>query len=104
MFTKRELENAIAECESNPSSFNDCQKLAAFYTIYQYRFAEKESKESREIYTETVINDYGNSEFFNTIRGRDAESIWAILDELMSVLKAVNPKLYNATLRKIDSV
>lgn len=104
MLTRRELENAIAECESNPSSFNDCQKLATFYTIYQHCFAEKEPKESRSVYTETVIDDYGDSEFLDIIRDREAGDVWAVMDELMMTLQVVNPKLYNATLRKIDSL
>ncbi|MCM1271580.1 MAG: hypothetical protein NC247_13320, partial [Ruminococcus flavefaciens] len=64
----------------------------------------KESKEQKAVYTETVIDNYGDSEFFMTIQGRNSENVWKVLDELMSTLQVVNPKLYNATLRKIDSV
>lgn len=104
MFTRRELENAIAECEKNPSTFNDCQKLAAFYTLYDHLYTDNEPREQRTVYTETIIDNYGDSEFFMAVQGRDSESVWEVLNELMSALQIVNPKLYNATLQKIDSL
>lgn len=104
MFTRSELENAITEYENKAKSFSDCEKLATFYTIYNHKFAPKEQTESRATYTETVIDDYGDSEFYSTIQGREAADVWDVIDELMMTLQVVNPKLYNATLRKIDSL
>ncbi|MDE5765338.1 MAG: hypothetical protein K2N49_01995 [Ruminococcus sp.] len=104
MFTRRELENAITELESKVQSFSDCEKLSALYTIYNQKFAPQESKESRTIYTETIVDDYGDSEFFEAIRDKDAGNVWSVMEELMAALQLFNPKLYNATLRKIDSL
>lgn len=104
MIAKTELEKAIDECEHLPISYQNCEKLATFYAIYDHLYAEKEPKEQKSVYTETVIDDYGDSEFFMTIQGKDSKEVWKVLDELMSTLQVVNPKLYNATLRKIDSV
>ena len=34
MVTERELLDAIRECESAPSSFRSCERLAVFYSLY----------------------------------------------------------------------
>lgn len=104
MFARTELEEAIKDLESRSKSFSDCEKLSALYTVYNQNFAPKESKEMRTVYTETVIDDYGDSEFFSIIQGREAVDVWEVIDELMMTLQLLNPKLYHATLRKIDSL
>ena len=35
--------------------------------------------------------------------GRQASEIWPIMDELMSVLQATNPRLYAGVMRKIEN-
>ena len=45
----------------------------------------------------------GNSEFFQAISGRKSAEMWAVMGELMDTLQAINPRLYNSVLRKINS-
>lgn len=104
MFTRSEIESAIKEYENKANSFSDCEKLSALYTVYAYKYAQPEPKETRQVYTETVVDDYGDTEFYSAIQGREAADVWDVIDELMMTLQVVNPKLYNATLRKIDSL
>ena len=44
-----------------------------------------------------------NSEFFQAISGRKSADMWAVMGELMDTLQAINPRLYNSVLRKINS-
>ena len=44
-----------------------------------------------------------NSEFFQAISGRKSAEMWAVMGELMDTLQAINPRLYNSVLRKINS-
>ena len=44
-----------------------------------------------------------NSEFFQAISGRKPAEMWAVMGELMDTLQAINPRLYNSVLRKINS-
>ena len=44
-----------------------------------------------------------NSEFFQAISGRKSADMWAVMGELMDTLQAINPRLYSAVLRKINS-
>lgn len=101
MLTKRELVDAIRECEDSPSSYQNCQRLATFYTIYDHMFPPERQSEVR---AEKVIEDYGKSDFLLSIGRKNAEKVWYIIDELMSTLQAVNPKLYEGVLRKIDEL
>ena len=45
----------------------------------------------------------GNSEFFQAISGRKSAEMWAVMGELMDTLQAINPRLYNSVLRKINN-
>ena len=44
-----------------------------------------------------------NSEFFQAISGRKSAYMWAVMGELMDTLQAINPRLYNSVLRKINN-
>ena len=52
--------------------------------------------------SDTVTVD-GNSEFFQAISGRKSAEMWAVMGELMDTLQAINPRLYNSVMRKINS-
>lgn len=98
MLTKRELTDAIRECEDSPASYQNCQRLATFYAIYDHMFPPERQSEVR---TEKVIEDYGKSDFLLSVGGKNAEKVWRVMDELMYTLQAVNPKLYDGVLQKI---
>ena len=44
-----------------------------------------------------------NGEFFQAISGRKSAEMWAVMGELMDTLQAINPRLYNSVLRKINN-
>ena len=44
-----------------------------------------------------------NSKFFQAISGRKSAEMWAVMGELMDTLQAINPRLYNSVLRKINN-
>lgn len=103
MISEKELNEAIAECQGvrNPNAAT-CLKLAAFYTIQDhmstpqmgYSYAAPEQ-------TDQVSYDSG-TEFSDAIYGKNSNDMWAIMDELMTVLQATNKRLYNGVLAKIE--
>lgn len=120
MITLQDLDTAIARCqgESNPNA-NTCIKLAAFYTIRQEMFGEAEKSvvipamsgySTQQLPSPTTeraekIIDYDSgTEFSAIINGADAFSVWEVMDELMTVLQATNPRLYDGVLRKIQKI
>ena len=108
LIKKSDLLDAIAECqgERNPNA-NTCIKLAAFYTILNNMFDEDQpvitgySMAGETSQAEQVGYDSG-SEFSNCILNANVNDVLAIIDELMDVIHAVAPRLYNATIEKLN--
>ena len=110
MITERDLQEAIAECqgERNPNA-NTCIKLAAFLTIRDHLYPDaKEPDLPTYSYapppdaTETTVEYESGTEFGRAVHGRDPREIWPIIDELVSEpVRALNPRLYAAFMRKI---
>lgn len=102
MITQRELDGAIAECENAPTSYQNCEKLATFYTIREHAFNEKSTPVIEQSYdAPQVIDDYGDTEFLQEIAGRSEAEMWLIMDELMQTILITNPRLYQGVMRKI---
>lgn len=105
MITVNDLDAAIAECQGqrNPNA-NTCLKLAAYYTIrremqediprYSYAPAPVEQ-------AETTINYDSGSEFSQAVYGRGSAEVWPVIDEAMTALQVVNPRLYAGIMRKL---
>lgn len=101
MFSKRELLEAIDELEASPATYQNAEKLATFYSLYDHLYVEKEPMNRIESVREVTIDRYGDSEFLEAITDKNPEDIWMVMDELMSTLQALNPRLYQATLDRI---
>lgn len=107
MITEFDLQEAIAECQGvrNPNA-NTCIKLAAFLTIQKELYGGNDEKAEVPLYsydsapTET-IGYYGDTEFAQLVEGRKLDDIFPIMDELMSTVQVVQPRLYDAVIRKI---
>ena len=114
MIYEKDLDESIAryQGETNPS-INTCIKLAACYALKHELFGEPEQLEraySARSYSfaaapmepvETTIDYYSDTEFSRVIDGRKAADIWPIMDELMSTLQVIQPRLYDGVMRKL---
>ena len=110
MITERDLQEAITECQGvrNPNA-STCIKLAAFLTIQREMFGNAQIVDNgysfdAEAKTKSVVKYNGDTEFARLINGMDAEELWPIIDELMTAVQVINPRLYAAVLRKIKGV
>lgn len=101
MFSKRELLAAIDELEASPATYQNAEKLATFYSLYDHLYVEKEPMSRIESVREVTIDRYGDSEFLEAITDKNPEDVWMVMDELMSTLQALNPRLYQATMDRI---
>lgn len=114
MITEHDLMEAIAECqgERNPNA-NTCIKLAAFYTIRNELFGKPEPvvAENATDYSyaaapaepvENSIDYYSDTDFSRAIDGRDPADIWPIIDELVSTIQVIQPRLYDTFMRRLS--
>lgn len=105
MITEQDLQEAIAECQGtkNPNA-NTCIKLAAFYTIQEHMFGNKEEIPSYS-YAPSPVSDIvqyeSDTDFSRAISGMDVNDLLVVMDELMSTLQTINPRLYAGVMRKI---
>ena len=112
MITEQDLQEAIAECNGkrHPDS-GTCIKLAAFYIIQEHLYPKAEKMDDQApVYSyaparepeETMIGDYGETEFLQSVFGKDAAQIWPIIDELVSTVQLLNPRLYSSFMERLQ--
>ena len=101
MFSKNELLDAIDDLEMAPATYQNAEKLATFYTLYDHLYVREVPKNLVEMTREVTIDRYGDTEFLKAIDGMNAEKAWKIIDELMSTLMALQRKLYDATIDRL---
>ena len=108
MIREQDLHEAIAECmgKRNPDA-NTCIKLAAYYTILRELYPQEEQPTRPVIPVQSfapepeVVEYEGDSEFAQLCRGQSVSFIMPILDELMDTLQAIQPRLYEAVMRRL---
>jgi len=102
MITERDLWDAIKETEQQRDSYAKCQKLATYYTLLNYLYPLDDGR-SYDTAPETMIGDYGETDFLSSVSGREASEVWRLMDELMSTLQIVYPRLYDGVMRKLNT-
>lgn len=109
MITEQQIIEAIAECqgERDPNA-NTCYKLAAYYIILNEMRGQTLSQPlSMTTYSQdppdSTVHFDSDSEFAQAIQGMDSDRAWAIVDDLVATLWAVNKPLYNALMRQIKA-
>ncbi len=102
MITRADLDNAIAECQGRrkPDSAT-CIKLAAFYTIKQAMFGEEQGYSFAPA-PENIVEINSGSEFANIVNGRKQDDVWPVIDELMTTLQIIQPRLYETVMSKFS--
>lgn len=118
MITEHDLQEAIAECEGqrNPTS-STCLKLAAYYAIKDKMYPDvpvaTQAPVAESVGAETYSRaqgpswhgrvDYsGETEFSRAISGMDTKDLIAVMDELMSTLQVVSPRIYSGVMRQLS--
>lgn len=95
----------------NPNA-NTCIKLAAFYTILDHLNEKSPDVDRVQVggysfrdepdAADKVIEYDSGTEFSDVIQGRDPADVWPVMDDLMDAVRALQPKLYAATIRRLN--
>lgn len=105
MITERELLRAIDECQQEPITSSKRGTLADLFIIYDHLFGQPMNVGySYDNKIENIIQTNGDTEFLEIVNGRDTEKVMAIIDELMSVTKTLQPRIYDQVLKKITDL
>ena len=109
MYTDVELIDAINEIKSGKHTIQNCEKLAAIYTVLDHLYPLPQMKEDRGYSNDSAVNAeviglYGDSDFLKLINGKPSKEVWLIVDELIDALHVLNPRLLSNFLDKIQDV
>lgn len=107
MFTQAELIDAINEIEGGKHTIQNCEKLAAIYTVLDHLYDEEiplNRGYSQDNKVETEIGLYGKSEFLSMISGKPSRDVWLLVDELVEALRVLNPRLLSNFLNKVNEL
>lgn len=104
MIRETDLREAIAEMQGqkNPNA-QTCIKLAAYYTILDHITQQPRDSEPM-LYSGAdpdVIDYDGDSDFAKAIRGKRLSDVLAVMDELMTTLQVMHPRLYTGVMSRI---
>ena len=106
MITEHDLQEAIAECQGkrNPDA-NTCIKLAAYFTIMDALYPQRQTApdyfQLASGTSPSAIQYDSGTEFSNAVKGRTADDIMPVMDELMTAIKVLHPRLYNGVMNKL---
>lgn len=100
MITLREVESALDELEELPHNWDTAQKLAVMLALREYLTQSPEPEKSRDAGpAEPQIP--ADSAFLQLALGNDPVRVWAVLDELMSTLEVIMPRMYEGVMRRL---
>lgn len=112
MLERRELDERIAEIVNKRNqTVSEIKDLAAFI-IARNDLGKEEAVGSygdaapiptAAAIVETVIGDYGETEFLQMIAGMESAHVWSVIAEAMETLKFMEPRFYAGILRKLQS-
>lgn len=108
MYTKVELLDAINELNGGRHTIQNCERLAAVYTVLNNQYPADHLPQIESGYStsagETVVGNHGNSEFLSLVAGIDTDKAWLMMDELMVTLQVLNPQLYRQVISKLKTM
>ena len=107
MFTKAELIDAINQLEDGKHSIQNCERLAAIYTVLDHLYGEETDRGysyDNKVEAESTIGNYGEYQFLSLIADKPVVKIWHLIDELVEALRVLNPRLLNNFLDKINEL
>ena len=103
MLSESELLKAIDELEKSSTTFQNAEKLAILYLLYDHLFADQKNIINESV-KEVTIDRYEGSQLYDAISGRNARKVWRVMNDTMKAVRALHPKLYEATLNKLKTI
>lgn len=108
MFTEAELLDAIDQIKSGKHTIQNCEKLAAVFTVLDHLYGEEHPMidvgYSNDSKIESEVGLYGDSNFLQIVAGKPARSAWLLIDELIEAVNVFNPRLMNSFFEKLNSL
>ena len=92
---------ALAACYVLQDHLADGNKMVTGYSTAPPPAVERAENYADDLSGDSAVGDYGGSDFLQAIHGKRPVDVWAVMDELMETLAAVNPRVYDGVMRQI---
>ena len=104
MITHHDLQQAITECQgAKAPNANTCIKLAAYYILMEHLYPEEQEVKGYSRSADHPDTYDSGTEFSDLIRGMPMARVLPVMDELMTTIQVLNPRLYDGVLRKLSN-
>ena len=82
------IEQEIKALESRSIDYSTAEKLAWLYIVRDH----------------LKLSVSGDTDFLKAVQGKDINTVLSVVDELMTILQAVQPGLYDGVMRKLNQI
>ena len=95
--------------QKNPNA-QTCIKLAAFYTILDHIIEPDRNREPQAYNLDqssylgalsNLVEYEGDSDFAKAVNGKDVTHVISVIDELMTTLQVMHPRLYTGVMARL---
>lgn len=100
MISLEQINGEISALEEERPTYVIMDKLAALYTVRDHMVLD--TKSSAAPAPVSTIPHISDSDFSKIIEGKDQGKVWPIIDELVSTIAVMHPKLYDAVTQKLQ--
>ena len=111
MIREQDVREAIVEMQGqkNPNA-QTCIKLAAYYTILDHIIEPKRDSEPQAYNSDqssylgafsNLVEYEGKSDFAKAVNGKDVTHVISVIDELMTTLQVMHPRLYTGVMARL---
>lgn len=102
MISIEQISGEIASLEEEKPTHAAMQKLSALYIVRDHMILGEEK--DPQIIVAGKIPMISETDFSKSIYDRDVKEVLNVLDELMETLRMIQPRLYEAVMRKLEKI
>lgn len=98
------INGTIAEWEAKDLTFYVVERLAWLYIVRDNALMRVKETTGEEPVIMPAVAISSGSEFMEVCSKADPVKMWAVLDDLMNVIKSLQPRLYDATIDSLKNI
>ena len=99
MISIEQISGEIAALEEEMPTHAVMQKLANLYTVRDHMILDVQPQPTAVV--SDIVVAVSDSDFMQTVDGMPTNSLLKVMDELMTTLTVVNPRLYDSVMREL---
>lgn len=96
MINPDELNKEILMLEQKDTTYATCERLAWLYIVRDHLTGQQTAQP-------TPLSVNPDSEFLQSVDGKDSVQVFTVMDDLMDTLRVTAPRVYAGVMRKLNS-